>query len=148
MTGISNSVVLSQTPDGKVAVTIRGLHVMQGSTEIPVATLTPGKEAQTTTVAIDASALASLGPSVDAVVFWALLILLILTTVLGTTLVAGMIWNLTKTMDKFAQLLSEEGSQKMSFSRVQALIFRFFAVWNGLKRCQAGSSRSSLPASR
>jgi hypothetical protein len=131
MADSSGSVVLTPGPDGKtVSVTISGVHVMVGDKEIPVTTLTAGGT-QTITVKLDAPPPATMGHSVDTLVFWALLIPLALGTVLGAALVVGMICKLNDTMDKLAQMLSEEGT-KMSFSRVQAFIFTYVIAFGSL----------------
>lgn len=59
---------------------------------------------------------------------------LLFAALLGGTIVFGMMHNLTKTMDKLAQLLSEDeaGHAKMSLSRVQALIFTYVITFGSL----------------
>ncbi|HKM69241.1 MAG TPA: hypothetical protein VJX94_04035 [Stellaceae bacterium] len=61
----------------------------------------------------------AIGPDYNNLVSTSLVILLVFATVLGGAIVFGMIRDLAKTLDKLAQLSSEEGSSKMSLSRVR-----------------------------
>ena len=63
-----------------------------------------------------------------------LAIALLFAALLGGTIVFGMMHNLTKTMDRLAQLLNvyEAGHAKMSLSRVQALIFTYVITFGSL----------------
>jgi hypothetical protein len=90
----------------------------------------------------------AIGPAYNNLVFASLLILLVFATVLGGAIVFGMIRDLAKTLDKLAQLLSEEGSSKMSLSRVQALIFTYIVAFGSLLIiARTGQYPSEIPDS-
>lgn len=90
----------------------------------------------------------AIGPSYNNLVFVSLAILLVLATVLGGAIVFGMVRDLPKTLDKLAQLLSEENSSKMSLSRVQALIFTYVVAFGSLLIiARTGQFPSEIPDS-
>jgi small-conductance mechanosensitive channel len=90
----------------------------------------------------------AIDPGYNNLVFAALVVLLVLATVLGAAIVFGMIRDLTKTLDKLAQLLSEENSSKTSLSRVQALIFTYVVAFGSLLIiARTGQFPSEIPVS-
>ena len=119
-----DAVQLTPTANG-VEVTLPGLTVAQGGTPLPVAILKP-TDTQAITVQVNTPPESNV-PYIDVLIFVALVVPLALTSLLGTVIVVKLLCrqNMAKTLDKLAQMLSEEDSQKMSFSRVQALIFTY-----------------------
>ncbi|HTR15966.1 MAG TPA: hypothetical protein VMI52_02905 [Acetobacteraceae bacterium] len=129
------SFTIGVTPDGK-ALVIQNLNGVQvhGVNQQDVLKLDLSNPQSSYTIQVDAK------PQPVPFADWAVLATIVAFTLAVLIATGAVLWqcivpsgNLTKTVDKLAQLLSEEsGPQKMSLSRVQALLFTYVITFGSL----------------
>ena len=128
--------VVSDATGTKLQVLSNTVHIQgQGGKDLELASIDVKTQCPCTVV-VDPSPLPGVHSAFDVWVLVALTVPLILATIFGSVLVAFMLcgYNRVKTVDKLAQLLSEDDGSgaKMSFSRVQALIFTYIIAFGCL----------------
>jgi nitrate/nitrite transporter NarK len=127
------NVTITPSPGAPCTVKLTGAQILGTDNKPTDSFALDGAGAGTCKVVLgDKEPPAAIGPGYNELVLASLCILLALVTAIGVAIVYGMIKDLDKTLDKLAQLLSEENPPKMSLSRVQALIFTYVLAFGSL----------------